>query len=200
MALCASLAALAGTPGIASADQVFWDKRELLRDFFPDSERVGFRRFDLDPARRLRLQQRLGYELAKQRYTFFVATTDGRVDGYALLDDEKGQHLPITFAVRFSPNGTITRQELVAYREAYGSEIRSPRFRRQFVGKTVADPIRAGSDIVVITGATISSRSMAAGVRRASVLLDELVLSGRARLSSGARAARSGSGGDVQGP
>ena len=38
------------------------------------------------------------------------------------------------------------------------------------------DALRTGDDIVAVSGATISSRAMAVGVRRALVLLDELML------------------------
>jgi hypothetical protein len=54
--------------------------------------------------------------------------------------------------------------------------VRDPRFREQFVGKTAADPLRPGEEVVAVSGATISSRAMAVGVRRCLVLLDELVL------------------------
>jgi hypothetical protein len=64
----------------------------------------------------------------------------------------------------------------MTYLEKYGSEVRDDRFRRQFVGKTLADPLLLGNDVVVVSGASISSRSLVAGVRRALFLLDELVL------------------------
>ena len=51
------------------------------------------------------------------------------------------------------------------------------------------DPVQANRDITVISGATISSRSMAIGVRRALLLFDELIRpSLSAQASSGAPA------------
>ena len=61
--------------------------------------------------------------------------------------------------------------------ERYGDEIRDPRFRQQFEGKTAADSLRASEEIIAVSGATISSRAMTVGVHRALVLLDELILS-----------------------
>jgi len=101
-----------------------------------------------------------------------VATTAGQVDGYAFIDDEIGQHEPITFAVRLSAAGVVDRQEVLVYREAFGDEIRDPRFRKQFVGKRPSDACRLGVDIDAVSGATISSESMARGVKRALVLFD----------------------------
>ena len=162
----------------ARAQAVYWSTRDLLGDFFKTSEKVGYRKFDLSPAERLRIEHRLGYRLPdnKSSYTFFVAETAGRVDGYAFIDDEPGQHLPLTYAVKISPAGTVERQEIVAYREARGDEVRDTRFRSQFVGKTARDALRPGDDVVAVSGATISSRAMATGVKRALVLLDELML------------------------
>ena len=115
----------------------------------------------LDEGGKQRLQQRLGYTPSKASYTFYVATSAGHIDGYAFIDEEKGEHLPITFAVKLSPEGRVLRQEVVVYREARGDEVRDDRFRAQFVGKSARDAIDTNQDIVAVSGATISSRAMA---------------------------------------
>jgi electron transport complex protein RnfG len=166
---------LGGAPRSARADQVYFTSRDLLSDFFRASQNVTYKKVQLDDAERARLQHRLGYAPSKTSYTFYVATSGGRIDGYALIDEEKGEHLPITFAVKLSPEGKILRQEIVVYREARGDEVRDERFRAQFVGKSARDAIETDQDIQAVSGATISSRAMAVGVKRAVVLFDELV-------------------------
>lgn len=165
----------------------FFTTPQVLKEFFPKSERVTYRKVKLGPTELAAVQGRLGYKPAKSEYVIFVATTGAQVDGYAVIDDELGQHEQITFAVKLSPAGVVERHEVMVYRESYGEEITDSRFRRQFQGKTAKDPVRAGVDIDVVTGATISSRSMAIGVRRALVLVDELILKPGAL--SGAQAA-----------
>src|SRR6185295_2520647 len=128
---------------------------------------------------RTRLKERLGYAPPRGEYTFFVATSGNRIDGYALIDEENGEHLPITFAVKLSPSGIVERQEIVAYREPRVDDVRDDHFRRQFVGKCARDPIATDQDIVAVSGATISSRAMAVGARRAVVLFDELTRAGQ---------------------
>jgi hypothetical protein len=162
----------------ARAEAIYYNTADLLRDFFRHSEAVTYHRYVLGGADKDRLKRRLGYAPARDHYTFFVASTGGRVDGYALIDEENGEHLPITFAVKLSPAGVVERQEIVVYREPRGDEVRDAGFRRQFVGKSARDAISANDDIVAISGATISSRAMAVGVKRAVVLFDELVQSG----------------------
>lgn len=146
--------------------------QQILRDFFPRSERVSFVKLDVTAERRATIEKRLGQRLQRASYYFYVATTAGRIDGYAFIDDELGQHEPITFAVRLRTDGVVDRQEVLAYREAWGEEIRDPRFRRQFVGKRASDPCQLDVDIDAVSGATISSGAMARGVKRALVLFD----------------------------
>lgn len=157
--------------------QVFHTVRGLLSAQFSASERVSFRRVAPESKERARVERRLGRKLPSGDYTFYVAMTGERIDGYALFDEERGQHEMISFATFFDAHGKITRVEVVAYREAYGDGIRSERFRRQFVGRKADGGFRPDHDIDVISGATISSRSLCKGVKRASVLLDEVVLS-----------------------
>lgn len=171
VALCAALVAPA-----ARASGTYFTTPQVLREFFPKSERVTFQRLKLTPAQVDALKGRLGYAPPRSEYVVFVATTGGQVDGYAVVDEEKGQHELITFAVKLSPRGVVERQEVMVYRESYGEEITDPRFRKQFTGKRASDPVRAGVDVDVVTGATISSRAMAVGVRRVLALVDELVV------------------------
>jgi hypothetical protein len=166
----------AGAESAPRAETSYYSTRSMLAEFFPRSERVTYRTFALDAPTRARLAQRLGYAPARDRYTIFVATTQGKVDGYAVVDDEQGLHQPITFATRLSPRGAVERVEIMVYREPRGDEVRDPRFRKQFEGKTAQDPLRLGRDVDAVSGATVSSASLATGVHRAAVLVEELAL------------------------
>ena len=120
-----------------------------------------------------------------------MATTHGKIDGYAVVDDEQGLHQPITFATRLSPRGMVERVEIMVYREPRGDEVRDVRFRKQFQGKTSQDPLRLNRDIDAVSGATVSSASLAVGVRRATILVEELAL-GLSTLASAPAAAPAG--------
>ena len=170
--------ALVGALAVAAparAEVAYFTTRSVLSAFFPKSERVTYRTLVLDGATRARLAHRLGYSPALDRYTVFLATTRGKIDGYAVIDEEKGLHQPITFATKLSPQGAVERVEIMVYREPRGDEVRDPRFRKQFEGRTTRDEMRVGRDIDAVSGATISSASLAVGVRRATVLVEELV-------------------------
>ena len=180
------LSASAVMPAPAEA-QAFYSVRSLLANHFRGAQRVSFVRVQPDEAARTRISRRLSQSLPRSEYTFYVAHSAQGVQGYALFDDELGQHENISFVTFFDAHGKVVRVEVVAYREPFGHEIRAERFREQFVGRTATSGFRAGRDIDSISGATISSRSMCRGVHRATVLLEELVLS---RPPQGALASR----------
>lgn len=166
----ALFALLLGASGLAQA-QTFYTARTVLALFFPSSQRVTYRRFELNAELRGKLAQRLGVPVAKEAYTFYYALTGDKLDGYALIDEAMGQYMPITYAIKFSPQGSVQQVEIMVYRENYGSEVTDARFRKQFVGKTASDPIVAGKDIDVISGASYSSKSVALGVKRDTLII-----------------------------
>jgi hypothetical protein len=100
----------------------------------------------------------------------FTEVQAGRVwkagsGGIFVLDHVIGKHLYIDYAVSLE-GGRIKRVDILAYRESYGGEIRSPSWLAQFVGKTNASPLKVGNDIRNISGATLSSLHVTEGVKR----------------------------------
>lgn len=81
------------------------------------------------------------------------------------IDQVLGKHEMITYAVGIKPDGSVKDVEILEYRETYGQNVRNE-WRKQFEGKTKADTLRAGKDIKVLSGATLSSAHLSAGVRR----------------------------------
>lgn len=156
--------------------QIFFSIRELLSTQFRASQRVSHAVVHLTDAQRARIEARLGHRLARDEYTIFIAATGEHVDGYAVFDAERGQHELIDFASFFDAQGHVTGVEVVQYREPYGDGVRASRFRDQFRGRTASSDFRPGHEIDIISGATISSRSLCVGVQRAAVLIDELAV------------------------
>lgn len=173
--LAASVSLVGAGESDARAQAVYWDKASLLKDFFATSQRVTFKKLSLDEGQRAAVESRLG-KRPPTAVTLYYGTTDGHVDGFAIIDNEMGQHEPITFGVLIGTDGAMKRLEIMVYRESYGDDVREARFRRQFEGRRASDPVRHGKDIVAVSGATISSKAMANGARRALILVDELVL------------------------
>jgi Na+-translocating ferredoxin:NAD+ oxidoreductase RnfG subunit len=175
--VAAVLAASALVSATAHAT-TYWSVPAVMKSFFPSSKKVTYKRVTLGDAEATDIAKQLGVQSVKRDWVIYFGETDGRRDGYAIVDEEKGMHDPIDYAVRFTEKGVIDRVEVMVYREAYGDEIRSPRFRAQFGGKTSSDSLTAGKDIDIVSGASISCKSMASGVKR-DVLVVQAALKAR---------------------
>ncbi len=96
-----------------------------------------------------------------------IAARQGEaVLGRVLVDSVVGKFEQIDYAVALDATGKVLAVEILAYREGHGGEVRMTGWRNQFVGKTAADPLRVGSDISNISGATLSCTHVTDGVHR----------------------------------
>ena len=89
-----------------------------------------------------------------------------------IVDEVVGKHEMITYAVALSSSGAVTGIEILEYVESYGYEVAEAQWRKQFIGKTVLDPIKLNQDIQNIGGATLSCKHLTDGVKRVAVLYD----------------------------
>jgi hypothetical protein len=161
---------------------VYKTNEELLGEFFrcaKDRPCVTYRSISLDDATAAEIGKKLGVALPKKTWNVYLDEYAGHTrTGYALLDQEIGLHDLILYGVRLSLGGAVERVDIREYREAYGDEVRSERFLKQFVGKTASDPIVAGRDIDIVSSATYSSKSVALGVKRDVLVLHAALKNG----------------------
>lgn len=87
--------------------------------------------------------------------------------GYIFWESEIGKVAYMDFAVALKPDGRVKEVILMVYRESIGGEIKNKRFMKQYRGKNYRSKIRLNRDIQGITGATLSSRAIAHGVKKA---------------------------------
>lgn len=155
--------------------EVYLTEEEALKLMFPKSERI---RKDLlrVSEKKAVIEERIGWKFPENDFEVFIGETGTQIDGYALIQNTIGKHKPMTYMVGVDNTGHILNVELLVFREARGSEVRTKRFNAQYEGKTVADPVRLNKDIINISGATMSVRSMTAGIKRVLVLVDEFYL------------------------
>lgn len=89
------------------------------------------------------------------------------LEGYAVVRNVLGKDQPITFLVATDTAGVLKDVDILVYREPYGGDVAYEAWRKQFRGKTAADPLVIGRDVRSISGATISANSVTLGVRAA---------------------------------
>ena len=159
--------------------EVYLTEEQALKLLFPKSRQVRAVELTLSPEQKARIQERIGWKFPEESFRAFKAESNGTVDGYAVIQETIGKHRPITYIVGVTPDGRVSDIEILVYRESKGSEVRMKRFNSQYEGKTPLDPIRINKDIINITGATMSVRSVSAGVKRALVLVDEFYINRR---------------------
>ena len=164
------------TPQEMVQEDVYLTPEEAASLMFPESDHIHAEVLTLSPEQKKLIEERIGWHFPETTFDCFIGETNGKVDGWAFIQNTVGKHKPMTYMVGVDPNGDVHNVEVLVYREARGSEVRTKRFNYQYQGKNLDDPIRINRDIINITGATMSVRSMSAGVKRVLVLTDEFFL------------------------
>jgi hypothetical protein len=156
--------------------EIFMSEDEAVKIILPKSQRVRKEVLELTQEKKDLIEQRIGWKFPEQAFEVYIGETGDKIDGYAMVHNTIGKHKHMTYMVGVDANGACSDVELLVFREARGSEVGRKRFNVQYEGKTVLDPIRINKDIINITGATMSVRSISAGVKRVLVLVDEFYL------------------------
>ncbi|MBS3873344.1 MAG: FMN-binding protein [Firmicutes bacterium] len=101
--------------------------------------------------------------------TYYLATRAGQPAGAVMVAAGRGYAGPIDLLVSFAADGKVQGVKVTGHSETagIGNRVETPSFLRQFVGKEQGQPVAIGQDIVAATGATVSARGVAAGVRQA---------------------------------
>jgi hypothetical protein len=156
--------------------EIYLTEEEALKLMFPKSARIKKELLRVPTDKKMTIEERIGWKFPEDSFDVYIGETGSQIDGYALIQNTIGKHKPMTYMVGVDHTGHVLNVELLVFREARGSEVRTKRFNVQYEGKTVLDPVRINKDIINISGATMSVRSMTAGIKRVLVLIDEFYL------------------------
>jgi Na+-translocating ferredoxin:NAD+ oxidoreductase RnfG subunit len=116
----------------------------------------------LTPAQRKAIEQESHTRVLKNEQRVWRVSSGG----WFIVDEVVGKHEFITYALGLNADGSVHGLEIMDYRESYGGQVRDPKWRAQFTGTTKTAPLVLDKDIKNISGATLSSRHVADGVRR----------------------------------
>jgi thiamine biosynthesis lipoprotein len=157
---------------VPATAEVYLTEAQALGVVFGEKAFVRREEKMLDAALRKRLEQSSNLRFPEAAFTFFIATQDGKPVKYAVAINEIGKSEPVTFMVGMTPEGKVSEVAIMEFRENRGWEVKEKRFLNQFRGKTVRSATRVDEDIINCAGATLSSKAVARGVKRALLLLD----------------------------
>ncbi len=152
---------LAGAAPLVAYSQVFLSEEQAVKVLFPD-QKLGKKLLELTADEERTVAEKSG-QLVRTRV---LKAWVGPHKEVVLIDEVLGKHEFITYAVGFGTDGTIKGVEILVYREAYGQQVAGEAWRKQFLGKSLASPLKINHDIKNISGATLSSAHVTAGVKR----------------------------------
>lgn len=167
------VAAIVVPRSVPAQEGVFLTEAQAPGAVFPDADSFDRQEIPMTPTLRGRLQMTLApteTSIWEERYVTFTAKHGDTVLGYAIVVEEIGKHRPITFVVGVRADGTVNDVAVMAYREAYGGEVRSKRFLKQYRAKSAADDLRPYNAIKNIAGATLSVEAASRAVKKALVV------------------------------
>lgn len=162
--------AVAGLPADAPA-KVLLARDEALQQAFPDAERVEARDIVLTDEQHDRIQKMARTPLDSSLVTFYVGWKNGAPTGYAMFDTNTVRTYPETFVIVIGVDGTVQSTYLVAFHEP-PEYMPTQRWLDTFQGRKELDDLEVGRGVAAISGSTLSTRAVTAGVRRALATWD----------------------------
>jgi Na+-translocating ferredoxin:NAD+ oxidoreductase RnfG subunit len=133
---------------------------------FPGAKSFVERPLKFNDAQRDRIKSASGMRQRWDEQKIWRVESDGKLQGWFVVDEVIGKHEFITYATAISPDGHVLGVEVMSYRETHGGQIRDAAWRRNFFGKTLADAFKLDEDVPNISGATLSCRNVTDGVKR----------------------------------
>jgi hypothetical protein len=161
-------------PGEGRAQEgEFLKAEDAPRQLFPGASGATERSIDATPAFREQVRAHLGRppSMWEASYRIFTVREADRVLGFVVVVEEIGKHRPITFAVGINLDGAVRDLAVLAYREAYGGEVKERRFLKQYAGQMGSAPLQPYRDIQNISGATLSVEATGRAVKKAVAVL-----------------------------
>ncbi len=151
-------------------------EEQAVEIMLPKSARIRKELLRLSQEKKELVEQRIGWKFPEDSFEVYIGESGDKVDGYAMTHNTIGKHKHMTYMVGVDARGRCYGCRTPRISGSEGQRGRQETVQYQYEGKTVFDPIRINKDIINISGATMSVRSISAGVKRVLVLIDEFYL------------------------
>lgn len=141
---------------------------------FPKADRFEEQVLRFSAAQIKQIEKASGVEVPNDGNRIFYAWNGSELLGVLFIDHVLGKHEIIDYGIAMSSEGKVLQVEILEYRESHGGEIRSGKWRDQFVGKNHNSRLRLNDDVYNISGATMSCRHVTEGIKRVVTTFDLL--------------------------
>jgi len=145
--------------------QVFMGKKKALKTAFPDADRVERKNIFFTDEQRKVLQQTARASFGERLYTYYIGFQGDTLLRYAFIDTHVVKSKTETVMVVVSTEGEIEFIRILAFYEP-PEYMPSSSWLGQIIGKTLDDPIQIHQDVDTISGATVSTDSIASLARK----------------------------------
>lgn len=115
------------------------------------------------------INNQLNKPISDQR--LFKIKENNEIKGFAYIDKALSKTDEFDYVILLNKNLIIVKTKVLIYREDYGGEIGSNRWLKQFIGKNKEDKLIYNTNIMAISGATISAQSITKAI---NVFLQDL--------------------------
>jgi Na+-transporting NADH:ubiquinone oxidoreductase subunit C len=159
----AAIVVVSASPCLAARYMTDEQARGLI---FPRVQEFVAATVMLTPEQIQRMEQQSNVKVRVPKQQIWEARDGGKLVGWLILDEVIGKRELITYYAGINVDGSVRNFQIVEYRELVGFQVRELKWRDQFVGKKLSDPLELGVDITNISGSTLSCRHVTEGIKR----------------------------------
>ncbi len=149
----------------APFSKVFMKRDEALKTAFPESDTIEKKEVFLTEKQAREIETLSKSKINSRLYFIYEGRKGNELIGYAIIDTHTLRTKTETVMFVINPDGTLKQAEILAFFEP-PEYMPGSNWISLFYGKSALDPLKIGKDIPTITGATITSDSLAQTMRR----------------------------------
>jgi hypothetical protein len=145
--------------------RVYTTKEEALKVAFPDSTKIEKETFILTLAQQKKVEELAKAKLETKIFIFYRGEKNNVVTGYAAFGSHVVRTKPEVYMAVIETGGSLRFIEILAFYEPE-EYLPSPKWFKQFSGRTFDDELRLRKGISGISGATLSAEGIVREVRK----------------------------------
>ncbi len=137
---------------------------QAVKGSFTNIDTIDTKKIVLSKDQLQQVQKAAKAKLETKVYRYYLFKSSGTVAGYGVLIARKVRTKKATVLYAFTPEGVLKFAEIMAFGEP-PEYIPNDTWMGQFKEKPKSAPLKMGSDVPTISGATLSARSITDGAR-----------------------------------
>ena len=145
--------------------KVFMKRDEALKVAFPDADRIDKKDIFLTDKQAEEIESLSKSRLSTRLYIVYEGVKGDKALGYAIIDTHALRTKTETVMFVINTDGTLRQAEILAFFEP-PDYMPVDNWIALFYGKSIGDSLKQGKDIPNMTGATITSNSLAQAIRQ----------------------------------